>query len=1320
CSVTLSATGSAGTLRWYNQPAGGTSLATGPSYTTPVISSTTTYYVGAEVSGPTQAVGPATNGIGTGGSMQSSDGLLFDVTSMIRLEGVYVYPTTTGTTAFEVRDKYGVLVGSASATMTSSNLNTKTWVPAGFVIPAGTGYRMNMPSTGTLCYLYRNNAGAVWPYTLPGVVSITANTAGNAYYYYWYDWQVSTFCSSPRAAVTATIATAPPLTLSPVQTVCNGGITALSVLSALSNYDSYAWSPAAGLYTDTACTTAYVAGTSAATVYFRTLSGGSYTFTCTAHNSVTGCSQPATTTVTVLPADPVITGIPRYFCNSGSSTISLSPATGWGAAAFQWTTSADNITFSNIPGATNSTYNTPSLSDTAFYHLKITNSAGLLCAEPAETITVLHPQLTSITPGSRCNTGSVTLQATAMGGEATWYSAPTGWGALATGPVFNTPSIASTTTYYVDCESHLDGSVILGAGATQSTSPNPFYGYYGGSKTQYLVPASELLAAGLTAGNLTSLSFELSDNANETYHSFTLSIGNTTQTSLTTTFQAEVYPVFTADSVMPPAGVYTIPFTVPYAWDGVSSLMVETCWSNNNAGNNWVNVKNDYTSYISTAYFRANNLEPVILCGAATADNSLYYRPRMTFGGQVRCVTSRNAVLATVTSPPTLTVTAGRTLCAGETYPLSVTSAPSNFDLYTWSPATGLYTDAGCTQPYIDGSHAVTVYVKHPDGGTTVYICTATQYAGNCIDTAQIPVTVLPASAAISSSPAVVCASGSAMLTLSPATGWGAATFQWQGSPDNQLFTDIAGATGTTYVTPVVSSTTWYRLTIRNGAGTTCLSVPFTLPVENPAVTSVTDGVRCGPGSVTLQATAGGGGTLKWYTSPTDMNPVGSGSPFITPPLNLSTVYYVAAEGSSAITETTGQVAVSTSSARCFSNYGVMFNAHRDLILNSVTVYPLGTGTLTVALLDSSGAEIASTAAVDVTGNGLANEVSLGFFIPAGNQYKLVLKNWSGFTWMNFEPPSYALFPYISGSGAMTVTSGWKANTTSTNNYFFYALNLTNGCRSPRSAVQAILTLPPAITPTATPDTICSGASSTLAVTSSNPEYVYTWTPGNLTGPLLGVSPAATTTYTCNAGVPGAACATSATVTVTVSDDPLCGNLSVTGSPGGRACYNTHDTIFVVGGPAQTFTASPGDTATFIAGVSILFRPGTVALPGAYLVGYISNTFCQPGDAPEAPVVASTGTLSIPGQASSFLLFPNPTGGDFIVARRNGAVMKETRIEIYSFDGRKILTGMAHDEWRHSVAFAGQPEGIYLVKIVCGSSSERLKLVKTQSCFAHE
>ncbi|HXC05291.1 MAG TPA: LamG-like jellyroll fold domain-containing protein, partial [Bacteroidia bacterium] len=71
-------------------------------------------------------------------------------------------------------------------------------------------------------------------------------------------------------------------------------------------------------------------------------------------------------------------------------------------------------------------------------------TTGNTCAPFAAT------SFTSTTPGSRYGTGTVVLGATSSGGTINWYAAATGGASLGTGSTFTTPSIAATTTYYVD------------------------------------------------------------------------------------------------------------------------------------------------------------------------------------------------------------------------------------------------------------------------------------------------------------------------------------------------------------------------------------------------------------------------------------------------------------------------------------------------------------------------------------------------------------------------------------------------------------------------------------------------------------------------------------------------------------------------------------------------------------------------------------------------------------------------------------------------------------------------------------------------------
>lgn len=59
-----------------------------------------------------------------------------------------------------------------------------------FLVPQGTDYRLGLQSHA---FLFRNNTGVQYPYSVENLVSITRSTASTApldYYYYYYDWEV--------------------------------------------------------------------------------------------------------------------------------------------------------------------------------------------------------------------------------------------------------------------------------------------------------------------------------------------------------------------------------------------------------------------------------------------------------------------------------------------------------------------------------------------------------------------------------------------------------------------------------------------------------------------------------------------------------------------------------------------------------------------------------------------------------------------------------------------------------------------------------------------------------------------------------------------------------------------------------------------------------------------------------------------------------------------------------------------------------------------------------------------------------------------------
>src|SRR5690606_28130988 len=103
---------------------------------------------------------------------------------------------------------------------------------------------------------------------------------------------------------------------------------------------------------------------------------------------------------------------------------------------------------------------------------------------------------------------------------------------------FNTPVITETTSYYAESGyliPNTTGQIGTGSLTTGSTAGNPYYNYFGGYKTQYIYKASELTTAGLSAGNITSVGFDITATGAISYTNFSIYIGTTAQNTATTT-----------------------------------------------------------------------------------------------------------------------------------------------------------------------------------------------------------------------------------------------------------------------------------------------------------------------------------------------------------------------------------------------------------------------------------------------------------------------------------------------------------------------------------------------------------------------------------------------------------------------------------------------------------------------------------------------------------------------------------------------------------------------------------------------------------------
>ncbi|MBC7863319.1 MAG: VCBS repeat-containing protein [Bacteroidia bacterium] len=206
-SVVLTATGTADV--WFDAPTGGVQLGTGNNYTTPVVSSDTTFYVEDQQTngGSTGAVGQTFNSYSSGngfsgGTTNAWD--IFDVIAPCTLSTVKVYTDTPGNRLIELRNSAGtVLLDTLVNIPVDTSIVTLNWpLTVGTAYQLGTNTAQNQTLLGTNSpRLKRSNSNVSYPYNLSGLVSVTGSNQGSGFFYYFYDWQITTpavVCASPR------------------------------------------------------------------------------------------------------------------------------------------------------------------------------------------------------------------------------------------------------------------------------------------------------------------------------------------------------------------------------------------------------------------------------------------------------------------------------------------------------------------------------------------------------------------------------------------------------------------------------------------------------------------------------------------------------------------------------------------------------------------------------------------------------------------------------------------------------------------------------------------------------------------------------------------------------------------------------------------------------------------------------------------------------------------------------------------------------------------------------------------------------------------
>ena len=590
------------------------------------------------------------------------------------------------------------------------------------------------------------------------------------------------------------------------------------------------------------------------------------------------------------------------------------PTGGTGTYTYQWQDSPDNVTFTNIGGATASGYSPPALTTNRYYRRNVTSGTCGTVSSASILITVYA----NLTPGSIGSAQAICYNTVPAG--LTQLTAPTGgtgsytyqWQnspdnitfnniAGATAATYNPPALTANTYYRRRVTSGSCGTV-NSASILISINPLPapvISGETGPCFNDTKVYSTPLVAGHTYSWTVTNATISGSSTNNTVSVRWNVVPGpgtvRVTETITATgcSLQTPAYNVTVNPAAPGAAGPITGLANVCYGQSGVNYSITAVANASNYvwtvpagvsivSGQGTTAVVVDFAA--GAASPRTISVYPENGCGSgATSSINVNIYNQLTAGSigtaQSICYNTIPAALTQLTAP-----TGGP---GGYTYQWQ--SSPDNS---TWSNIGGA-TGVGYAPPALTAS---TYYRRQVTSGTcgtvnsvsvliTVYANLTAGTIGTtqtiCYNTIPAPLTELTA----------------------PTGGPGGYTFQWQDSPDNITYTNIGGATAAGYTPPALTSSKYYRRRVTSG---TCGTVnsPSILITVYGNLTAGTIGTaqsicyNTAPSALTqLTAPAGGTGvyTYQWQDSPDNVtfnNIAGATAVGYTPPVLTATTYY--------------------------------------------------------------------------------------------------------------------------------------------------------------------------------------------------------------------------------------------------------------------------------------------------------------------------------------------------------------------------------------------------------------------------------------------
>ena len=135
--------------------------------------------------------GALDNTIGSGSFFLGDQHIIFNSNEECIIRSADIYSETSNNITFEIRNSNGLVLDDTTYNLTAGKQN----IILNFDVPNSNGLQLGV-SNGALSNsgLYRNNTGVNYPYNIGDMISVAGSSAGNDYYYFYYNIEVEAKC----------------------------------------------------------------------------------------------------------------------------------------------------------------------------------------------------------------------------------------------------------------------------------------------------------------------------------------------------------------------------------------------------------------------------------------------------------------------------------------------------------------------------------------------------------------------------------------------------------------------------------------------------------------------------------------------------------------------------------------------------------------------------------------------------------------------------------------------------------------------------------------------------------------------------------------------------------------------------------------------------------------------------------------------------------------------------------------------------------------------------------------------------------------------